>query len=294
MNRPQLAVLNHLLAQQEGVRQRLAEHAGRRFRVELPPLGVSAVVLADGFAGQTDGEPEARVRLSSSLLVKRLTGGEPGAGDVQLDGDAELGLALARILADLRWDAVEDLSRVVGDVAAYRAERWLRGALGVKGEVAWRLASAYAEHLKEETPCCASARRWTPGMARWTPCATTWRAPTNGWRDWKPCWPRACRRRRPSKRRVTSSWRGVSCRCAPSSAWCVNPARCLAPSVANTTQRSVSSEVRADTARQHHNAALGFVSDAQCVGGVTAAPPYRASGRAAPAQPRRPYAGLSL
>lgn len=152
MNRPQLAVLNHLLAQQEGVRQRLAEHAGRRFRVELPPLGVSAVVLADGFAGQTDGEPEARVRLSSSLLVKRLTGGEPGAGDVQLDGDAELGLALARILADLRWDAVEDLSRVVGDVAAYRAERWLRGALGVKGEVAWRLASAYAEHLKEETP----------------------------------------------------------------------------------------------------------------------------------------------
>lgn len=141
-----------MLAQQEGVRQRLAEHAGRRFRVELPPLGVSAVVLADGFAGQTDGEPEARVRLSSSLLVKRLTGGEPGAGDVQLDGDAELGLALARILADLRWDAVEDLSRVVGDVAAYRAERWLRGALGVKGEVAWRLASAYAEHLKEETP----------------------------------------------------------------------------------------------------------------------------------------------
>ena len=152
MNRPQLAVLNHLLAQQEGVRQRLAEHAGRRFRVELPPLGVSAVVLADGFAGRTDGEPEARVRLSSSLLVKRLTGGEPGAGDVQLDGDAELGLALARILADLRWDAVEDLSRVVGDVAAYRAERWLRGALGVKGEVAWRLAGAYAEHLKEETP----------------------------------------------------------------------------------------------------------------------------------------------
>ena len=45
MNRPQLAVLNHLLAQQEGVRQRLAEHAGRRFRVELPPLGVSAVVF---------------------------------------------------------------------------------------------------------------------------------------------------------------------------------------------------------------------------------------------------------
>ena len=69
-----------------------------------------------------------------------------------LSGGGYRGLYTARILADLRWDAVEDLSRLVGDVAAYRAERWVRGALGVKGEVAWRLASAYAEHLKEETP----------------------------------------------------------------------------------------------------------------------------------------------
>ena len=152
MNRPQLAVLNHLLAQQEAIRLRLAEHAGRRIRVELSPLRVTAVILGDGYAGQTDGEPEATVQLASSALIKRATGGTPGAGDVRLSGDSELGLALARILADLRWDAVEDLSRLVGDMAAYRAERWVRGALGVKGEVAWRLASAYAEHLKEETP----------------------------------------------------------------------------------------------------------------------------------------------
>ncbi|MEN9984661.1 MAG: hypothetical protein RI925_163, partial [Pseudomonadota bacterium] len=47
MNRPQLAVLNHLLAQQEALRLRLAEHAGRRIRVELPPLRVTAVILGD-------------------------------------------------------------------------------------------------------------------------------------------------------------------------------------------------------------------------------------------------------
>lgn len=141
MNRPQLAVLNHLLAQQEAIRLRLAEHAGRRIRVELSPLRVTAVILGDGYAGQTDGEPEATVQLASSALIKRATGGTPGAGDVRLSGDSELGLALARILADLRWDAVEDLSRLVGDMAAYRAERWVRGALGVKGEVAWRLAN---------------------------------------------------------------------------------------------------------------------------------------------------------
>lgn len=169
MNRPQLAVLNHLLAQQEGVRQRLAEHAGRRFRVELPPLGVSAVVLADGFAGQTDGEPEARVRLSSSLLVKRLTGGEPGASDVQLDGDAELGLALARILADLRWDAVEDLSRVVGDVAAYRAERWLRGAYSTVG-AGRRAASRASSRASRLSARATSSRR----ASTWPCQASTW------------------------------------------------------------------------------------------------------------------------
>ena len=123
-------MLNHLLAQQEGVRQRLAEHAGRRFRVELPPLGVSAVVLADGFAGQTDGEPKPACACPARCWSSALTGGEPGAGDVQLDGDAELEPGAGAHSGRLALGRGGRLVAVVGDVAAYRAERWLRGALG--------------------------------------------------------------------------------------------------------------------------------------------------------------------
>lgn len=148
-------MLNHLLKQSPEVRADFAALAGRRLRISLPPLAVTGVVCDDGYWAATEGEPETVVRLSTGAAFKRVAGGEMTPADVAVDGDSELGLAAARLLARLQWDAAEDASRLVGDVAAHRLERFVRGALGVKGEIGARLIGSYVEHLKEEVPLLA-------------------------------------------------------------------------------------------------------------------------------------------
>jgi ubiquinone biosynthesis protein UbiJ len=75
----------------------------------------------------------------------------------QVTGDMEFAAAIDYLRRNLVWDYEEDLSRVVGDVAAHRmanaareADRWGRSALT-------NLASAFAEYATYETPMLASA-----------------------------------------------------------------------------------------------------------------------------------------
>ena len=155
MHRPQIAVFNHLLAQQPALRADFAALAGRRVRVELTPFAVSGVVCEDGYWAKTSGEPEAVVRLGAGTALRRLSGSPLGPADVELVGDAELAAQLARLAGRLQWDAVEDLSRVMGDMAAARMAGAARGLLGFKGEIAIRLGRSLVEHWRDEVPLVA-------------------------------------------------------------------------------------------------------------------------------------------
>jgi ubiquinone biosynthesis protein UbiJ len=154
--RIQIAVFNHLLNQQPAVRAELAAFAGRRIGITLPPLTVRGVINEQGWLAACAGEPEATLRLSHAAALAAASGRDPALRDVSLEGDAELGSAVGRLLARMRWDAGEDLSRVMGDVAANRLQRMARASLGFKGEIAWRLLENWIEHLREEAPLLAS------------------------------------------------------------------------------------------------------------------------------------------
>lgn len=154
--RIQIAVFNHLLNQQPEVRAELAAHAGRRVGVVLAPLTVAGVITDEGWLAACSGEPETTIRLSHAAALAAVSGRDPALRDVSLEGDAELGSAIGRLLARLRWDAGEDLSRLMGDVAATRLQRVARASLGFKGEIAWRLLENWVEHLREEAPMLAS------------------------------------------------------------------------------------------------------------------------------------------
>ncbi|RQO76336.1 sterol-binding protein [Aquitalea sp. FJL05] len=154
--RIQIAVFNHLLNQQPAVRAELAAHAGRRVGIALAPLTVRGVITDDGWLAACEGEPEAVIRLQHAAALAAVSGRDPALSDVSLEGDAELAAAIGRLIARLRWDAGEDLSRVMGDVAANRLQRVARASLGFKGEIAWRLLENWVEHLREEAPMLAS------------------------------------------------------------------------------------------------------------------------------------------
>lgn len=151
----QIAAFNHVLNQHPVVRDELARFSGRRVAIALPPLAVSGVITEAGWLAACEGEPEAMIRLKHGVALVALSGRQPDLTDIALEGDAELATAVARLVGGLSWDAAEDLSRVVGDVAASRLEKLARGVLGVKGEIAWRLAENWLEHLREEVPMLA-------------------------------------------------------------------------------------------------------------------------------------------
>jgi ubiquinone biosynthesis protein UbiJ len=153
--RIQIALFNHLLNQHPGVRAELAKYAGRRMAVHLPPVSVAGVITEEGWLAQCEGEPEATLRLKHGVALAALTKRDPEFSDIKLEGDIELATQLGRLIGKLHWDATEDLSRVVGDVAANRIESLVKGALGIKGQIGWRLAENWLEHIREEAPLLA-------------------------------------------------------------------------------------------------------------------------------------------
>jgi ubiquinone biosynthesis protein UbiJ len=146
-----MALLNHLLHGQPWLRERLAPFAGRSVRLEVPPLAlVLAIDAQGGLQPSGVAAVDASARLSP-LTVLRLAAGEEGArSGVEVNGDAALAAALGGVLRELRWDAAEDLSRLIGDIPAQRLVRLGQGVLAWQREALSSLLAAAGEYLVEE------------------------------------------------------------------------------------------------------------------------------------------------
>ncbi len=150
--------INHLLEQQPSARAAFAEYHGAVFRIapSAPTqmaggAGATAVTGAAAASGQLfdrlatdftileDGrlspgatEPPRvtlKIELSPNLALDFLRDGSAGAmRRVRIEGDAALATAIAGLARQLRWDVEEDLSRVIGDLAAHRVGETVRSA----------------------------------------------------------------------------------------------------------------------------------------------------------------------
>ncbi|WP_028535840.1 ubiquinone biosynthesis accessory factor UbiJ [Paludibacterium yongneupense] len=150
-----LAAVNHLLGQHPVLRAELAAFAGRRVALTLAPLSVTGVITDDGWFADCAGEAEAGIRLGAAAAVSALRGRSPDFGAVDVSGDVELAHGVGRVLSQLRWHAGEDAARLVGDIAANRLERSVRRLGGIQGEIGWRLAQNWIEHVRDEEPLLA-------------------------------------------------------------------------------------------------------------------------------------------
>ncbi|CAL92779.1 SCP2 domain-containing protein [Azoarcus olearius] len=150
-----LATINHLLAQSGWARTRLVPHAGRTAHLDLAPVHVGFSVANDGYLAQWahEGEqPDVRLRVAATELLPDLVARGP-AGVMQrvhLEGNAEFADALGFVFRNLRWDAEEDLSRVVGDILAHRAVTTARALVAGQQRAAANAAANVAEFLTAE------------------------------------------------------------------------------------------------------------------------------------------------
>ena len=97
----------------------------------------------------------ADARLSGTpLSLLALAGpeaeGRLRSGNVRIEGDAEIAQAFRELLEHSRPDFEEELSRIVGDVAARRVANFARELLDFGRRAGDSLATSAAEYLQEE------------------------------------------------------------------------------------------------------------------------------------------------
>jgi ubiquinone biosynthesis accessory factor UbiJ len=150
--------LNRLLGAEPWARERLAPFAGAILEVRADPLPrLSFVVLPGGLlephGGQpssTGGEPALTITLTPEVLTQLPRGEEHVLRAVRVEGDPALAAAVRTLLRHLRWDFEEDLSRLIGDVAAHRVAGALRELAAWQADATRRLAESMADYAVEE------------------------------------------------------------------------------------------------------------------------------------------------
>lgn len=165
--------LEHLLRQQAWARDRLRMHAGRTVRLAFEPSPAAGEVPAE-FLATIDGEGLLRpaapgtpaqatllLRPSPDALLALLRDGPQGlSAHLRIEGDVMLAATLGELAQHLRWDAEEDLSRVVGDVAAHRLVRLAGQGFGFLRDLGRRVESSAGQFLGAAQGPLATGRQF--------------------------------------------------------------------------------------------------------------------------------------
>ena len=126
---PSAASINHLLKAAPWALQRLAPHAGKTIAVRVGPIPLKLSIDSTGEfrSAQSDVTADVTVDINPTIFMRVLTEGRGALTNADISGDTSLAQTLAFLAQNLRWDYEEDLSKVVGDVAAHRIGSTARG-----------------------------------------------------------------------------------------------------------------------------------------------------------------------
>jgi ubiquinone biosynthesis protein UbiJ len=146
--------INHLLAEEEWARAKLAPHAGKTARFDAGFQKLDLTVALDG----TLTLPAPQVQPAVTIKVKAadlpLIAQDPGTAFsyVKIEGDADFANAISQVSQGLHWDAEDDLSKLFGDIAAMRMVAGARAGIETVRNTHRKLAENVAEYLLEENP----------------------------------------------------------------------------------------------------------------------------------------------
>jgi ubiquinone biosynthesis protein UbiJ len=96
------------------------------------------------------GEPALVVTLGPRAILELARGREHFMRAIEVAGDPALAAEVRLLARHLRWDVEEDLSRVVGDIAARRLAGAGRAFLAWQSDAARRIAESLADYAIDE------------------------------------------------------------------------------------------------------------------------------------------------
>lgn len=122
--------LNHVLMQEPEAQARLMRHAGRVVRLQwrdfVLPLAATPAGLCELAPG---GEHDLLLMVADASpldIARHVLRGERPA--VRIEGDVQFAAEVNWLVEHVRWDAEEDLARLVGDAPAHALASVGRGA----------------------------------------------------------------------------------------------------------------------------------------------------------------------
>lgn len=152
------AGINHLLAGASWARARLTPFADRRAAFLVPPVSVAFRISTEGFfVPDADGTPvDVTICLPAPASAPTLwfQGVKALMAAAHVEGNAEFATELSFVFRHLRWDAEEDLSRWVGDIAAHRLVRAAHACREAARSGVSRLTENLSEYVRHETAAC--------------------------------------------------------------------------------------------------------------------------------------------
>jgi ubiquinone biosynthesis accessory factor UbiJ len=148
-------VLNRGLPRSPRAQQLCAELAGRRIAIEAPAMARLLVESTGNSLRVTRGDLPADAEVIGGPLSLLALGGSAAdaplaRGEVEVRGDAELAQKFRELARLLRPDPEEELSILIGDVAAHRIGRVTRGALEWGRNAAATLLQDMGEYFSHE------------------------------------------------------------------------------------------------------------------------------------------------
>lgn len=158
-----IPALNHILAGEGWARERLRGFSGQRLRISGGPLAIDLAIDSEGLFAPADpaagASPAVTIELPADAPFRFLSGGREAVfSAARLTGTADFAETLAFVFRNLRWDVEDDLSKVVGDIAAHRLIGAGTALLGWQRRAAANIAANAAEYLSEESGIVVPAR----------------------------------------------------------------------------------------------------------------------------------------
>ena len=149
---PVSAAINHLLAREPWAREKLARHAGKVALFDAGVMSLRLKAAADGMveAAGSDEPQNVTIRVKLSDLPLILQNREHAFSYVQIEGDADFANLISQLSETLRWEAEEDLAKLVGDAAAVRLVGTARSAFQAAKTTQQKIAENVAEYFLEE------------------------------------------------------------------------------------------------------------------------------------------------
>ena len=144
--------LQHLTNQNNWSRPQLVGFAGKVVQFDFALIKANLIILEDGSLAisAASAAPDTVIYLPPSLALRLLANDEAAKMQIKIEGDTHLATEFSKVLQNMRWDVEEDLSHVVGDIAASKLGAASQAAYATAKTQSINAAEMLSEYWQEE------------------------------------------------------------------------------------------------------------------------------------------------